>query len=100
MLDNGKRPNQGSHMAALIREEQVDEYGQPTKQCHQVKWKIKNTKTMAVHTNGVDNSDNNDDDDFSASDSDQESVQSSQSDIEMISNDEVCKFCLHFLAFR
>jgi len=55
---------------------------------------------MAVHTNAVDNSDNNDDDDFSASDSNQESVQSSQLDIKIISNDEVCKFCLHFLAFR
>ena len=83
-------------MAALIQEEQLDEHGQPTKQCHQVKQKIKNTKTTACYTDEIDDSDDDDDENFSGSDSDQKSNGSSQSDIEIIPNDEVHKPHLAF----
>ena len=83
-------------MAALIQEEQLDEHGQPTKQRCQVKWKIKNTKTMACYTDEIDDSDDDDDENFSGLDSDQKSNGSSQSDIEIIPNDEVRKPHLAF----
>ena len=83
-------------MAALIQEEQLDEHGQPTKQRCQVKQKIKNTKTMARYTDEIDDGDDDDDENFSGSDSDQKSNGSSQSDIEIIPNDEVRKPHLAF----
>jgi hypothetical protein len=86
-------------MAALIQEEQLDEDGQPAKVSSkqrrlQAKQKVKKNKPMVSNADEVDDDDDNRV--FSASDSDQTSNRSSQSetessdrDIETISNDEV-----------
>ena len=91
----GKRHNRGKNMAALIQEEQLDEDGQPTKvgakrRRHQAKRKAK--KKPPIVSN-LDEADDDNDEAFSASDSDQissESSQSESSDTETVSNDEVC----------
>ena len=96
------RLNRGRNMAALIEEEGLDENGQPVKgrstTRRQSKRKVKSRKTTNISGNNGDN-DNNSDDNYLGSHSDHDSDAGSgsslkgDSDIEMISNDEVCILC-------
>jgi hypothetical protein len=95
--------NRGKNMAALIEEEGLDEDGNPIKrrtsfQCKS-KQKLKQHKSTA--TVGDDADEDKDDGDFSASDSGQSHSfsKSDDSDVEMLSNDEVCTLWLSASTF-
>ncbi|KAM6489621.1 hypothetical protein JOM56_014943 [Amanita muscaria] len=94
------RANRGQNMAALIEEENLDEDGKPTK-CRtssrrKSKRKVKSRKSTAASTIVIgDEDEDKDDGNYSASDSGDQSDSTSESDhgesdVEMVSNDEVC----------
>ena len=95
--------NHGKNMVALIEKEGLGEDGNPIK-CHTSSWckskqKLKQRKSTA--TVGDDADEDKDDRDFSALDSGQSNSSSEldDSDVEMLSNDEVCTLQLSVSTF-
>lgn len=94
------RLNRGRNMAALIEQEGLDENGQPVKQQsttrRRSKRKVKSRKIATVNGGDATGDDVNSDDNYSdslsdlGSDSEPGSPLKDDSDIEVISNDEVC----------
>ncbi|KAM6503723.1 hypothetical protein JOM56_000666 [Amanita muscaria] len=95
--DRMPRINRGQNMAALIEEENLDEDGKPikhrTSSHRKSKRKRKPRKSTGGTTAGDDADEDKDDGDYSASDSGGQLVSSSESDgdsdVEMLSNDEL-----------
>ncbi|KAM6489484.1 hypothetical protein JOM56_012659 [Amanita muscaria] len=91
------RANRGQNMAALIEEENLDEDGKPTKRRtssrRKSKRKLKPPKSTAAAGPTNDADEDKDDGDYSASDSGGQLNSSSESvgesDVEIVSNDEV-----------